>query len=46
MLPAFERLPRLPANRWIGYTRASEAITLLGRLLASEPGRASGPAIC
>jgi hypothetical protein len=39
LLPAAERLARLPANRWIGYTRASEAITLLVRLLASEPGR-------
>jgi hypothetical protein len=39
LLPANERLARLPANRWIGYTRASEALTLLGRLLDSEPGR-------
>jgi len=39
LLPANERLARLPANRWIGYTRASEAITLLGRLLDFEPGR-------
>jgi hypothetical protein len=39
MLPAADRVARLPANRWIGYTRANEAITLLGRLLESEPGR-------
>lgn len=34
-----ERLARLPANRWIGYTRANQAIALLERLLAREPGR-------
>ena len=39
LLPATERLARMPANRWIGYTRASQAITLLERLLANEPGR-------
>jgi hypothetical protein len=39
LLPTADRFARLPANRWIGYTRASEAITLLERLLASEPGR-------
>ena len=39
LLPAAERLALLLANRWIGYTRATEAISLLGRLLASEPGR-------
>lgn len=39
LLPAAERFARLPTNRWIGYTRATEAITLLERLLASEPGR-------
>ena len=35
LLPAAERLALLLANRWIGYTRATEAITLLDRLLAS-----------
>ena len=39
LLPASERLARMPANRWIGYTRANQAIMLLGRLLAKEPGR-------
>lgn len=38
-LPATERLARMPANRWIGYSRASKAVALLRRLLASEPGR-------
>ena len=38
-LPATERLARVPANRWIGYGRASQAMALLERLLASEPGR-------
>jgi hypothetical protein len=39
LLPAAERLAGMPANRWIGYTRASQAITLLGRMLEREPGR-------
>jgi hypothetical protein len=39
LLPANERLARMPANRWIGYTRASQAITLLEHMLATEPGR-------
>jgi Bacterial TniB protein len=39
LLPATERLARIPANRWIGYTRANQAITLLGRMLANESGR-------
>ena len=38
-LPATERLACVPANRWIGYGRASQAVALLERLLASEPGR-------
>jgi hypothetical protein len=38
-LPAAERLARVPANCWIGYGRASQAVALLERLLASEPGR-------
>ena len=39
LLPAAERLARMPANRWISYTRASQAIALLGRMLEREPGR-------
>lgn len=39
LLPATERLARMPANRWISYTRASQAIALLGRMLEREPGR-------
>jgi DNA helicase TIP49 (TBP-interacting protein) len=39
LLPTTERLARVPANRWIGYGRASQAMALLERLLASEPGR-------
>ena len=39
LLPASERLAGMPANRWIGYTRASSAITLLEHMLANEPGR-------
>jgi hypothetical protein len=39
LLPAADRLARIPANRWIGYTRANQAIALLGRMLANEPGR-------
>ena len=39
LLPATERLARMPTNRWIGYTRANQAITLLGRMLAKEAGR-------
>ena len=38
-LSGSERLARLPANRWIGYTRANQAIALLERLLARKPGR-------
>ena len=45
LLPATERLARMPPNRWIGYTRASQAITLLERLLERSPA-AFGPAIC
>jgi len=26
LLPATERLARMPANRWIGYTRASQGL--------------------
>jgi Cdc6-like AAA superfamily ATPase len=38
-LPAAERLIRVPGNCWIGYGRASQAVALLERLLAAEPGR-------
>jgi len=38
-LPPAERLARVPANRWIGYSRATQAVALLERLLAREPGR-------
>lgn len=38
-LSGAERLARMPVNRWIGYTRANQAIALLERLLAREPGR-------
>jgi hypothetical protein len=39
LLPAAERLARMPVNRWIGYTRANQALALLARLLEQEPGR-------
>jgi len=39
LLPATERLSRMPANRWIGYTRAKQAMMLLERILEREPGR-------
>ena len=39
LLPANERLARMPANRWIGYTRASQAITLLEQMLAASVTR-------
>lgn len=38
-MPGPERLARMPANCWIGYTRANQAIALLERLLEREPGR-------
>src|ERR1700694_5724240 len=38
-LPPAERLARMPANRWIGYGRASQAVAFLERLFAAEPGR-------
>jgi len=39
LLPPTGRLAHMPANRWIGYTRASQGITLLGHMLEREPGR-------
>lgn len=39
LLSATERLARMPAYRWIGYTRASQAIMLLEHMLKREPAR-------
>ena len=39
LLPVAERLAGMPGNRWIGYTRAAQALALLEHLLAREPGR-------
>jgi hypothetical protein len=44
-LPGRERLARLSPSRWIGHTRASQALALLDRMLLSEPGRFA-PATC
>lgn len=38
-LPAAARLALRPAHRWIGYTRAGQALARLEELLAREPGR-------
>jgi hypothetical protein len=38
-LPATERLTRMPANRWIGYSRAQQALAQLKVMLEREPGR-------
>ncbi len=38
-LPPAERLARVPVNRWIGYSRATQAVARLERLLARESGR-------
>jgi hypothetical protein len=38
-LPAAERLALRPAHRWIGYTRAGQALARLEEMLAREPGR-------
>jgi hypothetical protein len=46
LLPAAERLARIPANRWIGYTRANQAITLLSGACWLTSPAASGPATC
>ena len=37
--PAAERLARQPVHRWIGYTRAAQAVGRLERMLDCEPGR-------
>lgn len=39
MLPSTERLARLKMDRWIGYTRASQALTKLEALFSDEPGK-------
>lgn len=39
MLPSIERLARLKMERWIGYTRASQALTKLEALFYNEPGK-------
>lgn len=39
MFPAAERLALRPAHRWIGYTRAAQALVRLEDMLAREPGR-------
>jgi hypothetical protein len=39
MLPGTERLARLKMERWIGYTRANQALAKLEALLAEEPGK-------
>jgi len=38
-LPGAERIAHLPANRWIGYTRANQALSLMQRMLDGEPGK-------
>src|SRR4051794_19787543 len=38
-LPAAERLTRMPANRWIGYSRVRQALAQLEVMLEREPGR-------
>ena len=38
-LPVAERLARMPANRWIGYSRARQALARLEMMLEREPGR-------
>lgn len=38
-LPAAERLARMPTNRWIGYSRARQALARLEVMLEREPGR-------
>ncbi len=38
-LPTAERLARMPANRWIGYSRAQQALARLKAMLEREPGR-------
>ncbi len=39
LLPAAERLALVPTHRWIGYTRAGQALARMEAMLAREPGR-------
>jgi hypothetical protein len=39
MLPGIERLARLRTERWIGYTRANQALARLETLFSDEPGK-------
>jgi hypothetical protein len=39
MLPGIERVARLRVERWIGYTRANQALAKLEALFANEPGK-------
>ena len=39
MLPGAERLARLSVERWIGYTRAHQALAQLEALFVHEPGK-------
>jgi len=39
MLSSTERLARLKMERWIGYTRANQALAKLEELLSDEPGK-------
>ena len=38
-LSVSERLARLKVDRWIGYTRANEALARLDELITHEPGK-------
>ncbi|NCO22272.1 MAG: transposase [Hydrogenophilales bacterium CG17_big_fil_post_rev_8_21_14_2_50_63_12] len=38
-IPAVERLDCLATDRWIGYSRAQDALKRMGMLLATQPGR-------
>ena len=39
MLPCEQRLAHLNLERWIGYTRAHQALTQLETLFIEEPGK-------
>jgi hypothetical protein len=39
VLPAAERLARLPSERWIGYSRAHQALAQMEALFAGEPNK-------
>jgi hypothetical protein len=39
MLPSTERIALLKMERWIGYTRAHQALAKLEELLVDEPGK-------